>query len=243
MWKAEKFCSHSGQYNDGYEHAYEDTWSAEQTGTSENGIEISISRYYWGLNWAIPAMSATFSYGSDSVTTPAFPYWLSEGYYRSQTKTEKIVLPNSWAGKTINWSVGNYSGTLHLDGYGQFLLTLNADPHVTMKVERTASPKAEAKTGILNNKATLYTGDELTVRFSVAVGYDGSVELNGNDVENGHTLNVLDNVTFTATAAPKATMHLYLTEWSTYLLQIFDGEKWGLYQALVYDGSEWSRYY
>lgn len=243
MWQAEKFCSHSGQYNDGYEHAYEDSWSAEQTGTSKSGIQIRITRYYWGLNWGIPAQSAAFTYGGASVSTPEFPYWYSEGFYKRQTLTETIVFPPSWAGKDISWTIGNYSGTLRFDGYGQFEYTITANSHTPVRVERTSSPKAGAKTGILNNKAAIYTGDVLTVTYAVDAGYEGSVKLNGADINTGYKLTVSGSIAVITAASPKATIHLFLGDWATYMFRVCEGSDWGLYQAMIYNGSEWERYY
>lgn len=243
MWQTENFCSHSGQYNDGYEHAYQDRWSAEQTGANENGVEIRISRYYWGLNWAIPAQTAVFTLDGESVTTPTFPYWLSEGYYRRQTISETVTFPSAWAGREISWTIGGYSGTMLFDGYGQFEFTVRADIHAPVRVERTASPKAGAKTGILNNKAAVYTGDELTVTFSVDAGYEGGATLNGADITTGHSLTVSGSIAVITAASPKATIHLFLGTWATYMFRVCEGSDWGLYQAMIYNGSEWERYY
>ena len=243
MWKAEKFCAHSGQYNDGYEHQYEDSWSIEHISTDANGIKLKLTRYQYSLNWETPALYARFTLGETTVKSDSISAYISEGFQRSRTSTVNITVPNEWAAKTINWTIGGYSGTLLFDCYGQFEFTVRADIHAPVRVERTASPKAEAKTGILNNKAAVYTGDELTVTFSVDAGYEGSATLNGDDITTGHSLTVGGSIAVITAASPKATIHLFLGGWTTYMFRVYEGSDWGLYQAVIYNGSEWERYY
>ena len=244
MWKAEKFCAHSGQYNDGYEHQYEDSWSIEHISTDANGIKLKLTRYQYSLSWETPALYARFTLGETTVKSDSISAYNSVGFQSSRTSSVNITVPNEWAAKTINWTIGGYSGTLLFDCYGQFAFTVTAE-NSTVTVERQASPKAEAGTGELADGAAIYTGDVLIITATVPMGYSlSTLTTNGTAINSGESVAVSDDIAIASKGEPMATVDVYANgAWGKHLIYIYSGGAWGLYQAEVYSGGSWSKYF
>lgn len=214
-----------------------------QAGTTPTGITLKLKEDSIVNNTKLLAYTLKLMCNGETVTTAIGAKDAENGGYIQKVYEFDITVPTNWVGKTVAYDILGDTGTFTLDGYGQFELTISKDIHAPAKVERTASPKAGAKTGILNNKAAVYTGDELTVTFSVDAGYEGSATLNGADITTGHRLTVGGSIAVITAASPKATIHLFLGEWATYMFRVYEGSDWGLYQAVIYNGSEWERFY
>lgn len=85
-----------------------------------------------------------------------------------------------------------------------FTLTKTQGSNTTLTINRTSSPKAGAAQGYLNNGATIYYGDVLSISYSANTGYNiSSAKLNGSNFNSGVTHTVTAAVTVVTSATVK----------------------------------------
>ena len=129
-----------------------------------------------------------------------------------------------------------------------YVLTIATVEHCTIVVTRTSSPLQGASVGVLENNATIYYNDELSIAYTPQLGYKiesstgTPVRVEGSTVINA--IVVTSNADASATVSPMATIHIWNgSSWDLYLVYVYDTNGWNLYQANVYNGSDWDRYY
>ena len=103
--------------------------------------------------------------------------------------------------------VGKYELT-QFGRYQTYTLSISAGTGTNVTVNRTSSPNAGASTGNLSNGASIYTGDTLTISYSVSSGYNISTHtVNGSTFTSGASYTVSSNISVVTTAVVAQSWH------------------------------------